>query len=111
MTPEQIEARFQRIEELLIATAESQRLTSESQQRTIEELLTATAESQRLTFESQRRTSESLAETEAIANSNARSIEAITNAATETRQDLARLVNIVADFVEATNTRLRTLEN
>jgi hypothetical protein len=45
-----------------------------------------------------------------IANSNARSIEATANLASETRQDLARLVNIVAEFVQATNTRLANLE-
>jgi hypothetical protein len=52
-----------------------------------------------------------LANTQAIANSNARAIEATANEANETKRDLTRLVNIIADFVQATNSRLGTLED
>jgi hypothetical protein len=63
-----------------------------------------------------------LAQTEAIANSNARAIEALTNESSEERQvmkqnqvqiqaQLLELTRIVSQFAEATNTRLSNLEN
>jgi uncharacterized membrane protein YccC len=88
MTPEQIASKF----------ADHERWLSE-----MRELAESIARSNAETVRSN-------AETAAIAKSNARAIEATANLATETRQDLARLVNIVAEFVQATNTRLAVLE-
>jgi hypothetical protein len=59
-----------------------------------------------------------LAETVAIANSNARAIEASTNEGSENRRlaqqtqtQLMELARIVGQFAQATNSRLEILEN
>jgi len=65
---------------------------------------------------------ENLARTEAIANSNARAIEAVANQQMVSRQlqderyqqtqaQLAEFIRTVAQFVSSTETRLRLLEN
>jgi hypothetical protein len=95
MTPEQIENKF----------ADHDRWLSE-----MRELAESTARSNESIARSHAEIIRTNAETAEIAKSNARAIEATANLATETRQDLARLVNIVAEFVQATNTRLAGLE-
>ncbi len=92
MNPE-VEARFERIEALLFAIAESQAKNVESQA-----IAHANLEA-------------NLAKTEAIANSNARAIEATANQGLETKRNLAELVGIVSNFVKATNSRLIALED
>ncbi len=66
---------------------------------------------QRQMQESQLKHETEISDLRAIANSNARAIEATANEGNETKQDLRRLVNIVATFVEATNTRLQSIED
>jgi len=59
-----------------------------------------------------------IANTQAIANSNARAIEAAANEGSETRRlvnqtqiQLVELVRVVGQFAEATNSRLEAIEN
>lgn len=102
MTPQEITAKLADHERWLLEMrelAESTARSNDSIARSQAEIVASHAEIVRINTE-----------TAAIAKSNARAIEATTNLATETRQDLARLVNIVADFVQATNTRLGALE-
>jgi methyl-accepting chemotaxis protein len=95
-------------------------MTSDEIQRNLEQMLSV----QRGLQESQLRTKESLdtlgehlERTVAIADSNARSIEATTNVASETRrqldrtqQQLQQLIEIIGSFAESTNARLDRLE-
>jgi len=96
MTPEEVEARFQRIEALLAANAEAH-------VRHIEEMAQIRV---------------NLAKTEAIANSNARAILANTEASRATDAKLDRLADLVERYIiasqirqDASDIRLEGLEN
>jgi len=81
MNPE-VEARFQRIEALLLNLAESQTAFRQD-----------------------------LANTQAIANSNARSIEAMGNQQVVIQREIAQFVRSVAEYSQATELRLTALKN
>jgi hypothetical protein len=134
MSPE-VEARFERIEALLASVAETQARSAEKQAIANDNFTTelAKTEANQAIFQSNQAVFQAnqavfqadqaalqaklavlevnLAKTEAIANSNARAIEATANESAETRRNLAELVVIVSNFVKATNSRLITLED
>jgi hypothetical protein len=96
MTPEEVEARFQRIEAILAANAESMAQISANLAKT----------------------EANLAKTEAIANSNARAILANTEANRVTDAKLDRLADLVERYIiasqirqDAIDIRLEGLEN
>jgi len=89
-------------------------MTFEEMQLIIGQMLTIERQLQ----ERQIQADERLTRTEAIANSNARAIEAIANEGSESRRlvqqtqtQLIELARIVGQFAEATNTRLQSLED
>ncbi len=89
-------------------------MTFEEMQLIIGQMLTIERQLQ----ERQIQADERLTRTEAIANSNARAIEATANEGSESRRlvqqtqtQLIELARIVGQFAEATNTRLQSLED
>jgi Mg2+ and Co2+ transporter CorA len=93
-------------------------MTYEQMQEILASLVTRQANHEAQVMQEMAELRLNLTKTEAIANSNARAIEAAANEGAEnrrlaqnTQRQLTELVQVVSQFVEATNTRLSGLEN
>jgi hypothetical protein len=93
-------------------------MTYEQMQEILASLVTRQADHEAQVMQEMTELRLNLTKTEAISNSNARAIEASANEGAEnrrlaqnTQRQLTELVQVVSQFVEATNTRLSGLEN